>query len=61
MNSVRSNNISLKYQRSTTLGSKEIGIKKLRVCDKDSIPLNFILFLKDVFLRIMFKIVYLVA
>ena len=26
MNSVRSNNISLKYQRFTTLGSKEIGI-----------------------------------
>ena len=26
MNSVRSNNISLKYQRFTTLGSKDIGI-----------------------------------
>ena len=28
MNSVRSNNISLKYQRDTTLGSKDIGIRK---------------------------------
>jgi len=28
MNSVRSNNISLKYQRFTTLGSKDIGIIK---------------------------------
>ena len=28
MNSVRSNNISLKYQRFTTLGSKDIGIRK---------------------------------
>ena len=39
MNSVRSNNISLKYQRFTTLGSKAIGIIKFRVCGKDSIPL----------------------
>ena len=28
MTSVRSNNISLKFQRVTTLGSKDIGIRK---------------------------------
>ena len=28
MNSIRSNNISLKYQRFTTLGSKDIEIRK---------------------------------
>ena len=35
MNSIRSNNVSLKYQRFATLGSKDY---KFRVCDKDSIP-----------------------
>ena len=37
MNSVRSNIVSLKYQRFATLGSKDIGIIN---SDKDSIPLR---------------------
>ena len=37
MSSVRSNNISLKYQRFTTLGFKDIRIKN-RVCGKGSTP-----------------------
>ena len=36
MNSMRSNNISLKYQRFTTSGCKDLGIRK--ISDKDSIP-----------------------
>ena len=39
MNSVISNNLSLKYQRFTTLGSKDIRII-FRVFNKDSIPLS---------------------
>ena len=34
MNSVRSNNISLKYQRFTTFGSKDIGIIKSEFVEK---------------------------
>ena len=34
MNSVRSNNLSLKYQRSTTLGCKDIGIRKFDCMEK---------------------------
>ena len=36
---VRSNNLSLKYQRFTPSGSKDIGDLKFLVCDKNSIPL----------------------
>ena len=39
MTSVRSNNISLKYQRFTTLGLKDRDYK-IRVCSEDSIPLS---------------------
>ena len=42
MTCVRSKNISSKYQRFTTLGSKDIGIRK-SVCGKESIPLHIIL------------------
>ena len=34
---------SLKYQRSTTLESKDIGFRKEEFCGKDSIPLCFFL------------------
>ena len=42
INSVRSNNVSLKYQRPTTSGCKDIGIRKFEFvsCDKDSISLQ---------------------
>ena len=40
MNSVISNNVSLKYQRFATLNSKDIGILNSEVCGKDSIPLG---------------------
>ena len=35
MNSVRSNNIRLKYQRGTSLGSKDIGIRKFEFMAKN--------------------------
>ena len=38
MNSVRSKNLSLKYQRFALSGCKDVGIRK--VCGKDSIPLH---------------------
>ena len=38
MNSVRSSNLSLKYQRFTTSGCKDIGIR-ISICDKDLFPL----------------------
>ena len=34
MNYIRSNNVSLNYQRFTTLGYKDIGDYKIRVCGK---------------------------
>ena len=37
---VRSKNTSLKYQRFTTLGSKDIGIWKSEFVEKDSIPVQ---------------------
>ena len=45
MSSVRSNNISLKYQRFTTLGSEDIGIRKSEFVAKkiehsSKLPLN---------------------
>ena len=43
MNSVRSNNIRLKYQRFTTLGSKEIGI----INSEFVIKTQFLLFVKE--------------
>ena len=39
INSVRSNNVSLKYQSFATLGLKRYKDFKFRVCGKDSIPL----------------------
>jgi len=41
MNSVRSNNISLKHQRFTTLGSKDIGIIKSEFVAKTQFLYNF--------------------
>ena len=38
MNTVRSNNLSLKYP--TPSSGKDIGIKTIWVCDKDSTPLR---------------------
>ena len=38
MNSVKSKNLSLKYQRFALSGCKDVGIRK--VCGKDSIPLH---------------------
>ena len=32
---------SLEYQSSATLGYKDIGIRKIKVCGKNSIPLSF--------------------
>ena len=40
MNSVESNNQSLKYQRFTTSGSKDIGGLNISFCYKDSISLQ---------------------
>ena len=40
INSVRSNHLSLKYQRITTSDCKDKGLDK--VCGKESIPLNII-------------------
>ena len=45
MNSVRSNNINLKYQRFTTLGSKDIGIIKSEFVAKTQFFLFFIFLL----------------
>ena len=46
MTSVRSNNISLKYQRFTIVGFKDNRDYKIRVCGKDSIPLLHVKLLK---------------
>ena len=40
MNAVRSSNVSLKYQRCTSSGCKEIRITKIEFVGKDSIPLS---------------------
>ena len=40
MNSVRSNNLSLKYQRFTQSGCRAIGIKKTETVARTPIPLG---------------------
>ena len=42
MSSVRSNNISLKYQRFTTLGFKDIGIRKSEFVAKNQLLCVFL-------------------
>jgi len=38
MNSEGTNKLSLKYQSVTSSGSRDIGINKIGICDKGSIP-----------------------
>ena len=45
MTSVRSNKISLKYQRFTALGSKDIGIRKSEFVAKTSLSVNVFVYI----------------